>query len=150
MKMDFRVVVAIVVPFSILGALVLSFNPGVDRLGKRPERTSTLLLSIVAYCSLTALLLSSTDDFNPWWIIPPYIGIPVCTLFWCIQWKRKWGLGRMASMSVTISAISLWVTLVYSQNLVWRQWMLFLTIIIYVHAFFYEFWIEGHRSYFKQ
>lgn len=146
--MDYGVVSAIVVPVSVLGASILSYSPGVERFGRRPDRTATLFLATVAYLSLTVLLLCDTD-YDPWWILPPYTGIPAGALFWCFQWRRGLGLGRVASMSVAIAAFSLWAMVAYTPDLVWRQWMLALVTMIYVHALFYEFWVEGHRSYFE-
>lgn len=147
--MDYKVVSAIVVPVAVLGAANLAYVHDIEQLGKRPARTATLLLAVVAYVTLTVLLLTSTTEYDPWWVLPPYIGIPVCSLFWCVQWDRKLGLGRLASILTAASTFALWGVIAHSTGLVRQRWLLGLTTIIYMHAFFYEFWIEGHRLYFK-
>lgn len=148
--MRFDTVASVVVSFSVLGAPILSFLWLVrNRLFLNHKRTFSLLLSVLSFCAISLLLLAYSDDFDPVWVMPPYIGVLVGANVWVWQWHKRLGYNRLSTLLVVLSTGALWAVVNNSET-TQRTALLACITVIYVHALFYELWVQDTiRQYYE-
>lgn len=124
-------VLAVVVSLAALGSsAVLVMLPYWRRFLKRPERTTSVLLSSGAILGVV-VWLSTDDEYSATPVLLSFGAVMLTVLLWALQWVMARDLNRLASAAVAASALSLWVQ-------VDERWVSYLLAVVYFHAFFYE------------